>query len=67
MAFSSSAHSSPLPQCVPTPGIVTTHVTSTLPLWTTLSYFMRVMGETVWTVYSRVQPLGVTTSLRRSV
>jgi hypothetical protein len=32
---------------VPMPGIVTTQVTSTLPLWMALSFFMRVIGETV--------------------
>jgi hypothetical protein len=49
MAFDSSAQSSPLPAWQPNPEIVSVHVTRTLPVWMSLSFFMRVTADTVET------------------
>ena len=65
--LSSSAHSSPVPECDPMPRIVTVQVTSTLPETMLSPFFTRVMLVIVWTLYSRVQPCGVNSAFSRSV
>jgi len=65
--LSSSAHSSPVPECDHRPIIVTVQVTGTLPGMMLLPFFMRVMLPIVSTLYSRVQPRGENSAFSRSV
>ena len=63
----SSAHSSPVPLCEPTPFTVTVHVTSTLPLTIGSPFFSHVMLFMVSIRYSRVHPRGEKSAFSRSV
>ncbi len=47
--------------------MINVHVTSTFPVWISLSFLIRVTDEMVLTAYCLLHPLAVTTSLRRSV
>src|SRR5271166_3857176 len=67
MAFSRSAHSSPVPVWLPSREIVTAVATSTLLVTIAFPLSMRQSDGTVEIVYSRVQPDGVKSSLSRSV
>ncbi len=67
MPLSSSAHSSPVPECDPIPEMVTVQVTNTLPETMLSPFFIRVIFPIVSTLYSRVQPCGVKSAFSRSV
>ena len=65
--LSSSAHSSPVPECDHKPKMVTVQVTNTLPERRLTPYFTRVMLLMVSTLYSRVHPWGENSVFSRSV
>jgi len=65
--LSSSAHSSPVPECDPKPRIVTVQLTSIFPERMLSPFFTRVMLLRVSILCSRVQPWGENNAFSRSV